>query len=95
MVRMYLELCTSNLTPETVNELVMENISGVVAYTYEEGMFIIVPNQNDFCFDYKLEELPSDLVKLLKYAWKNHITLIRLDRDAEEFYDGLPVYQWK
>lgn len=93
MVRMYLELCTSNLTQETVDELVEGN-SPVIAYSYEEGLFISVPNQNDFCFYYDLIELPSDLVKLLKYAWKNNISLIRLDRDAEENFDGLPVYQW-
>lgn len=93
MVRMYLELSTANLTQKTIDELVMENVP-VIAYTYEEGMFISIPDKNDFCFDYDIDELPNDLVVLLKYAWKNNISLIRLDRDAEENYDNLPVYEW-
>lgn len=92
MIGMYLDICTSHLLPETVDNLVMEN-NPIIAYTYEEGMFISVPDKNDFCFDHELDDLPSDLNKLLKYAWDHHITLIRLDRDGEEVLD-LPKYQW-
>lgn len=93
MTRMYIDICTSHLTPQTVDDLTMENVP-VIAYTYEEGMFISVPNKDDFCFDYKLEDLPSDLIKLLKYAWENYITLIRLDRDGDEIPHELPIYRW-
>lgn len=90
MTRMYIDICISHLTSETVENLEMENIPYVTAYTYEEGMFIVVPEKESI----EYSNVPQDLWKLLNYAWNNYISLIRLDRDAEEMYERLPVYKW-
>lgn len=92
MTRMYIDICTSHLTPTTIDELVMENVPYVTGYTYEEGMFIVVPEKENVIES--RNNIPKDLWKLFEYAWNNYVTLIRLDRDAEECYEILPVYKW-
>ena len=90
MIGKYLDLCTSHLTSETVDNLVMENIPYTTAYTYEEGMFIIVPS-----IEYEPDEIerPEDLEHLFYYARIKGCSIIRLDRDAEEL-DDLRKYEW-
>lgn len=91
MIGKYLDVCTSHLTKETIDNLVMDNIAQVVSYDYPEGMFVVVPDS----FDYKVnsEEWPKDLCRLFEYAQHNEISVIWLDRDAEEI-DELPTYDW-
>lgn len=92
MIGKYLDICTSHLTKETVDNLFIGNIIGVVVHDYEEGMFVVVPDS----FDYKTnsDEWPKDLCRLFEYAQHNEISVIWLDRDAEEI-DELPTYDWK
>ncbi len=90
MVEKYLDLCTNHLTSETVDKLVMENIPYITAYTYEEGMFIIVPSVE---YEPKGVERPKDLEYLLQYARNKGCSIIRLDRDTEEL-DDLRTYEW-
>ena len=79
MIGKYLDVCTSHLTQDTVDNLTAEFYHYVPVYDYEEGLFIVVPD--------------NDLSILLGYARKNDISFIRLDRDGEEI-DDLPVYDW-
>ena len=90
MIGKYLDCCTNHLTSETVDNLVMENIPYTTAYTYEEGMFIIVPDPFD---DPEDLERPDDLEYLFQYARFRGCSIIRLDRDAEEL-DNLRTYSW-
>lgn len=90
MIGKYLDCCTNHLTSETVDNLVMENIPYTTAYTYEEGMFIVVPNIIDEPDDI---ERPNDLEILFQYARFRGCSIIRLDRDAEEL-DDLRKYIW-
>lgn len=87
MIGKYLDVCTSHLTQNTINQLEKENIEGVFSYDYPEGMFIVVPDWHDLRF------IPDDLHKLFDYAESIRVSLIRLDRDGEEI-DELPVYNW-
>ena len=87
MVGKYLDICTSHLTPETIDDLVMENIENVASYDYDEGTFIVVPDE------FEVSTIPIDLARLFDYARQNGITLIRLDRDGEEI-EELPIYEW-
>ena len=87
MIGKFLDICTSHLRPETVDDLSAGNIRDVHVYDYEEGMFIVVPDLDEKPFTY------SDLETLLNYAKQRNITLIRLDRDGEEI-DSLPTYDW-
>lgn len=92
MIGKYLDVCTSHLTKETIDNLVMDNIAQVVSYDYPEGMFLVVPDK----FDYAAHEKgwPKDLCRLFEYAQHNEISVIWLDRDAEEIED-LPTYDWR
>lgn len=92
MIGKYLDICTSHLTRETVDDLFIGNIIGVVVHDYKEGMFVVVPDS----FDYKTNSIvwPNDLCRLFEYAQHNEISVIWLDRDAEEI-DELPTYDWK
>ena len=87
MIGKYLDVCTSHLTQDTVDNLTAGFYHYVPVYDYEEGMFIVVPDK------FEEEPLPDDLSILLEYARKNGISFIRLDRDGEEI-DDLPVYDW-
>lgn len=88
MVRKYLDASTRHLTEETINVLQSNKDWSITAYSYEEGVFIVVPEKES------IKDIPEDLEILLKYAWENDISLICLDRDAEELYGILPVYIW-
>lgn len=88
MILRYLDASTGHLTQKTLNSLNSEDYP--YSYQYDEGVFISVPENDD---PEAFEKLPKDLRKLLKYAWKNDVQLIRLDRDAE-VVDELPVYEW-
>lgn len=88
MVGKYLDICTSHLTPDTVDNLTIGFYIGVPVIDYEEGLFVTVTDE------FGENPLPDDLFTLLRYAKQNGITLIRLDRDGEEI-DGLPTYDWK
>lgn len=90
MIGKYLDLCTNHLTSETVDDLVMENIPYTTAYTYEEGMFIIVPSVE---YEPDYIKRPEDLEHLFCYARIKGCSIIRLDRDAEEL-DDLRKYEW-
>ncbi len=94
MIRAYLDICTSHLTQDTVDNLTAGKYISVPVYDYEEGMFIIITNkilhQN---MDIN-KEIPIDLRRVLAYAKQNGITLIRLDRDGEEI-GALPTYDWR
>ena len=87
-IHKYCDISTIHLTQNTIDNLVMENIEGIVSYDYPEGMFIVVPPK-----DLEPEDIPQDLKILIKNAREQDITLIRLDRDAKEC-DGLPTYNW-
>ena len=86
MIGKYLDICTSHLTQETVDDLAIGNIIGVFVNDYEEGIVISVPDDTNI-------EVPKDLDTLFEYARQNDITLIRLDRDGEES-EELPIYEW-
>ncbi|SFU37286.1 DUF5983 family protein [Butyrivibrio sp. INlla21] len=86
MIGKYMDVCTSHLTQDTVDNLVIGNIPSVHAYDYEEGMFVVIPDEE--------HHLPNDLDEVFKYAKQNDITLIRFDRDGEEI-DDLPTYDWR
>lgn len=88
MIGKYLECCINHLTRETIDNLVMENIPYTTAYTYEKGMFIIIPNAFDEPDDL---ERPDDLEYLIQHARFKGCSIIRLDRDAEEL-DNLRIY---
>lgn len=90
MIGKYLDLCTSHLTNETVDKLVMEQIPNTTSYNYEEGMFIIVPSLEHDENDIKR---PKDLENLFDYARQKNCSIIRLDRDAEEIKE-LTTYEW-
>lgn len=87
MIGKYLDICTSHLTQDTIDNLTAGIYTYIPVYDYEEGMFIIVPDK------FEEEPHPDDLEILFKYARKNDISFIRLDRDGEEI-DDLPVYDW-
>lgn len=89
MIGKYLDVCTSHLKQETVDDLIQGNITEVHVYDYEEGLFIVVPDRFDL-----YEAIPKDLDTLISYAEQNEISLIRLDRDGEEI-DDLPTYDWR
>lgn len=88
MIGKYLDICTSHLTQDTVDNLTVGNIIGVPVYDYEEGLFIVVPDE------FNPLKNPSDLGILFSYAKRNGISLVRIDRDGEEI-DGLPTYDWR
>lgn len=88
MIGKYLDICTSHLTQDTVDNLTVGNIIGVPVYDYEEGIFIVVPDE------FNPLKNPADLGILFAYAKKNGISLIRIDRDGEEI-DDLPTYDWR
>lgn len=90
MIGKYLETCTNHLTSETVDALVKGNIPYAFAYSYEEGLFIIIPDIEDELNDI---ERPEDLESLFYYARIRGCSIIRLDRDAEELND-LRTYEW-
>lgn len=78
-------LSLSHLTKETFNSLNAEQEP--YAYCYPEGLFLTIPDKTD------ISDYPSDLKKLIQYAWDHKISLIHMDRDAELFLE-LPIYQW-
>ena len=88
MIGKYLDICTSHLTLDTVDNLTAGIYTYIPVYDYEEGMFIIVPDK------FEEEHHPDDLEILFKYARENDISVIRLDRDGEEI-DELPTYDWR
>ena len=89
MLGKYLDINTSHLKEETLNSLSENKMP--YSYDYKEGIFISVPDKD--IIGEEVYELPSDLVTLLEYAWKNDVLLIRLDADGE-VVDDLPVYEW-
>lgn len=90
MIGKFLDICTSHLTQDTVDDLDKGFYTYVPVYSYEEGMFIVVPDE----FEDKDKPHPDDLGILFKFARDKGITLIRLDRDGEEI-DELPTYDWR
>ena len=68
----------------------MENIPYIPTYVYEEGMFIIIPDNKYIPKEIKY---PEDLMRLFDYAKSKECYVIRLDRDAEELND-LMTYEW-
>lgn len=89
MIKQYLDISTTHLTESTMNNL---DDTYPFCFGYEEGTFISVPHDED-TLNYYYNNLPEDLYKLMLYAIKNNISLIRLDRDADIF-DDLPIYNW-
>ena len=82
MILRYLDCSTAHLKKDTINNLSDSTLP--FTYTYDEGIFISVPDQFDI-----LEEthISQDLFEILRYAWQNDIGLIRLDNDAEVITD--------
>lgn len=89
MVKQYLDINTCHLKENTINGLDSESFP--ISYQYKEGVFIKIPEKT-FYEELNVDE-PRDLINLLNYAWKNGISLIRLDRDAD-IMEELPVYDW-
>ena len=88
-----LDVSTGHLTQETVNELDLDNIAYVTAYTYKEGLFIVVPDMDISDVKRAAADWPNDLKDLFAFARRKDCLLIRLDRDSEEA-DDLPKYEW-
>lgn len=89
MLGKYLDISTSHLKEETLNNLSENKMP--YSYDYKEGVFISVPDKS--ILGNEIYNLSSDLVALLEYAWKNDVLLIRLDTDGEVM-DDLPIYEW-
>lgn len=83
----YLDINMTHLTQETYELLDINHAP--YSFRYDEGVFISVPENDD---QEAFAEFPRDLQLLLKYAWKNHARLIRLDWNAEVDVK-LPVYE--
>ena len=87
-ISMCLDINNSHLTKETFNSLNAEQEP--YAYCYPEGLFLTIPDKTD------ISDYPSDLKKLIQYAWNHKISLIHLDRDAELFgYERLRIYDYE
>lgn len=89
MIGKYLDISTAHLTPETIDNLVMQNVKDVTSFDYPEGQFIVVPDRFSNALD-----VPRDLMKVFNYAKEQGISLIRVDRDGEEISE-LPTYEWE
>lgn len=88
-----LDASTGHLTHETVIALGMDNVAYVTAYTYKEGLFIVVPDMDIPDVKKAAADWPNDLKDLFAFARRKDCLLIRLDRDSEET-DDLPKYEW-
>ena len=71
----------------------MDNVAYVTAYTYKEGLFIVVSDMDISDVKKAATDWPNDLKDLLAFARRKDCLLIRLDRDSEET-DELPKYDW-
>lgn len=88
-----LDTSTGHLTHETVIALGLDNVAYVTAYTYKEGLFIVVPDMDISDVKKTAADWPNDLKDLFAFARRKDCLLIRLDRDSEET-DELPKYDW-
>ena len=88
-----LDVSTGHLTHETVIALGLDNVAYVTAYTYKEGLFIVVPDMDISDVKKAAADWPNDLKDLFAFARRRDCLLIRLDQDSEEA-DDLPKYDW-
>lgn len=93
MVNRYLKMSTAHLKEATIAALEIMDV--LYCVIYDEGVFISVLDldHTDAQTRKKYDELPEDLLTILNYARKLGVSLVWLDRDADEV-EGLPVYEW-
>lgn len=102
MILSYLDLSLNHLTERTSGQLLTElhNVSNwdrlnwpaVRLVTYDEGLFITVPDF-DHMTDKQHDALPPDLATVFRFAWDRSVTLIRFDADGGVM-TGLPTFEW-
>ena len=99
MINTYLDLSTAHLTARTLEQLQKRQGAdntpalGWPALTianYPAGVFVSVP-----CLDLigiaQMQNLPSDLSEVLRYAYRRGCYLVRFDADGDNI--GLPIYE--
>lgn len=85
---------TGNVTKETAEYLdraATNEGSPLGPVTYQKGPYgwFVYARENE----YGVDDVPKDLLAVLKKARENECEWIMLDRD-EEPIEGLPVYEW-
>lgn len=92
-IHRYLGLSTSHLPEHVINHPGGLNaIDGVIAYDYDYGTWLIVPEEIDVAVEEAHDPI-AEIEQLWRYASEHDCDLIRLDRDEPEDPD-LPTYEW-
>lgn len=98
-VHRYVDMSTAHVTQKDMELLESQGDLGVVAYDYNEGVFVYVPPEEDLPTTLGAAQergLSDSFCKALTYASQQGAYLLRLDADGDMIEDPqLDLHDWE